>query len=658
MTGPSQKATRWVIASLSFAMVPQLVKMPIPLVIMTLLPLMWRIGAEIRGWKPLPALVRHGATALALLALYFSYGSIAGRRAAISLLTVMLALKLIESYRIRDARLIVSFSLFLCTTQFMFNQGILMLIYGVLTIIMVLVTLTQLHRNEAYFAFDETPPVSVSLFSELGFSFRLLMLAIPVGLAFFLFFPRWVTPLWGIPEATLDAKSGLSDSMSPGSIQNLFMDDSPAFRVMFDGRIPQPSDLYWRGPVFWDFNGRTWRGGFYGKNLGVASQPDENEARWTYTVQLEPNERHWLFALDYPATRPRHSRITVDFQILRRLPVTQLLQYSMVSDPVFVDSPELGVTLKNSALDLPVDSNPRARKLIERWKREGLDGQAMVQRVLTHFNTEEFHYSLDSPLLGRHSVDEFLFDTRTGYCEHYASAFTVMMRMAGIPSRIVTGYQGGWYNEIGQYLLVRQSDAHAWSEVWFPDQGWTRVDPTAAVSPLRIARGSLSALSAPRHLLDYSWLRNFRNGVDIVQQRWNDWVIKFSADSQARMFSSFGLERLTPSMLVATLFVVIGLFSFLLLPFILRVKGPDRKDPLRAVWLKFLQRLKTAGFETLPSRGPIELAHSAATQLPRDSRSIHHIADLYSRSRYSGTPPPLRQLKDAIKDFHPKKNTG
>jgi transglutaminase-like putative cysteine protease len=632
--------------------------MPIPVVIMTLLPVIWRIGAEIRGWKPLPALVRHVATALALLTLYFSHGNLTGRRAAVSLLTVMLALKLIESYRIRDARLIASFSLFLCATQFMFHQGILMPFYGAVTVILVLVTLTQLHRNEAFFAFDETPPVSASLFSELGFSFRLLMLAIPVGLSFFLFFPRWAAPLWGIPEATLDSKSGLSDSMSPGSIQNLFMDDSPAFRITFEGRIPSPSELYWRGPVLWNFNGETWRGGIFGKNLGVESLPDEIDAQWKYTVQLEPNERHWLFALDYPATTPRDARITIDFQILRRQPVTQLLQYSVVSDPAFVDSPELAGNLKSSALYLPDGFNPRTRELIERWKREGLDGQAMVRRVLTHFNREEFHYSLEAPLLGRHSVDEFLFDTRMGYCEHYASAFTVMMRMAGIPSRIVTGYQGGWYNETGKYLLVRQSDAHAWSEVWFPDKGWTRVDPTAAVSPLRIARGSLGAIPAPRHLLDYTWLRSLRNGADIVQQRWNDWVIKFSAENQARMFSSFGLERLTPSMLVTTLFVMIGLFSLLLLPFIFRVKGPGRKDPLRVVWLKFLKRLKAAGFETSPSSGPIELAHSAAIQLPRDSRSIHHIADMYSRSRYSSAPPPLRELRDAIKEFHPKRNTG
>jgi transglutaminase-like putative cysteine protease len=484
------------------------------------------------------------------------------------------------------------------------------------------------------------------------------MLAIPVGLSLFLFFPRWATPLWGIPESTLDSKTGLSDSMSPGSIQNLFMDDSPAFRITFEGGIPRPSELYWRGPVFWDFNGKTWRGSMFRKTLGTDSQPDESQAQWKYTVQLEPNERHWLFSLDYPATTPRDSRITIDFQILRRQPVTQLLQYSIGSDPTFVDSPRLAANLKSSALDLPDGSNPRARELIEGWKREGLDGQAMVRRVLTHFNQEEFHYSLESPLLGRHSVDEFLFDTRMGYCEHYASAFTVMMRMAGIPSRIVTGYQGGWYNEVGDYLLVRQSDAHAWSEVWFPDLGWTRVDPTAAVSPSRIASGSLGALSAPRHLLDYTWLRSFRNGADIIQQRWNDWVIKFSADSQARMFSSFGLERLSPSMLVTILFAVIGLFSLFLLPFILRVKGPDRKDPLRAVWLKFLKRLKAAGFEALPSSGPIELAYSAAHQLPRDSQSIHHVADLYSRSRYSATPPPLQELRDAIKEFHPTKNTS
>ncbi len=651
----NQKATFWMIATLSVAMAPQLFRMPVPVVIMALLPLLWRIAAEIRGWKTLPALIRHGLTAIALLTLYFSHEQIGGRRAAVSLLTVMLTLKLIESYRIRDARLIVSFSLFLCATQFMFTQDILMPLYGAVTVILALVTLTHLHRNEAYIAFDKTPAISASLFSELGFSLRLLMLAIPIGLSFFLFFPRWATPLWGIPEATLDSKSGLSDSMSPGSIQNLFMDDSPAFRVKFQGIIPRSSELYWRGPVLWNFDGKTWHGNLFSVDLEPEPRPDESKAVWKYTVQLEPNERHWLFSLDYPATTPFNSRITSDFQILRRQPVTQLLQYSIASDPTFVDSPKLADNLKMAALDLPRGSNPKTRKLIERWKREGLDGPALVDRVLVYFNQEPFHYSLESPLLGSNSVDEFLFDTLTGYCEHYASAFTVMMRMADIPSRIVTGYQGGWYSGMGDYLLVRQSDAHAWSEVWFRDRGWIRVDPTAAVSPLRIARGSLGALSAPRHLFDYSWLRGLRNGVDIVQQRWNDWVIKFNAESQMRIFSSIGLEQMTPPMLVISLFVVIGLFSLLLLPFIFRVKGPSRKDPLRAVWLKFLKRLKAAGFEAIPSTGPSELAQAAARHLPQDSQAIYQVADLYSRSRYSATPPPLRELKEAIRKFHPRK---
>lgn len=658
MSNPNQKTVFWMIASLSVAMAPQIVRMPVPMIFMTLLPMLWRIAAELRGWKPLAAWIRHSATVMAILTLFLTYGNVAGRRAAVSLLTIMLALKMIECYRIRDARLVLSFSLFLCATQFLFSQKILMPVYGAVTVVFVLVTLTQLHRNEAFQGTGRTPPIAASVLSELGFSFRLLGLALPIGLAFFLFFPRWAMPLWGIPETTLDSKTGLSDSMSPGSIETLFMDDSPAFRVQFKDVVPTPSDLYWRGPVFWNFNGQTWSGGFYGTNISADTRPDKEGAPWEYQVQLEPSERRWLFALDYPAITPNGSRVTMDFQILRRKPVTQLLEYSMFSDPEFIDSPDLLVTLRATALDLPRKHNPRTRKLMQNWQEQGLAGQALVERVLQHFNQEEFHYSLDSPLLGSDSVDDFLFETRTGYCEHYASAFTVMMRMAGIPARVVTGYQGGWYNQMGEYLLIRQSDAHAWSEVWFQGAGWTRVDPTAAVSPVRIAQGSLGALSSPRHILDYAWLRNFRNGVDIVQQRWNDWVIEYGAKKQASLLAPLGLERMSPSKLVILLFAVIGLFSIFMVPLVLRVRGPGRKDPLKAAWQTFLKRLKSAGYEAPASSGAIELAQAASLCLPDDSKHIHSIADLYTRYRYSPVPPALQELKSAIKDFHPKKLTS
>ena len=656
MNDPGRKTILWVIATFALAMFPQIVSMPVPVLLATLLPLAWRIGSEFNSWKPLPALLRHGATAIGLATLFMSYGDLSGRRAAVSLLTVMLALKMIECYRIRDARMVVSFSLFLCATQFLFAQGILMPIYGGATVILALVTLTQLQRSEAWAHEGEPPVVKASLWSELSFSFRLLALAVPVGLAFFILFPRLASPLWGIPETTLDSKSGLSDSMSPGSIQSLFMDDSPAFRAEFTGPVPSAEHLYWRGPVFWRFDGDTWKGGYYGRNIEASARPEPSEGAWDYTVQLEPNERNWLFALDYPASVPPDTRLTMDFQLIRRQPVIQLMQYGVISNPEFVDTPQLRDALRLQALDLPENRNPRTRQLMEEWRQETPGDPDFVNRALRYFNQERFHYSLEAPLLGTHSVDDFLFDTRTGFCEHYASTFAVMMRMAGIPTRIVTGYQGGWYSELGNYVLVRQSDAHAWTEVWFPERGWTRVDPTAAVSPLRVQQGSMSALSMPRHFLDYSWLRGWRNSADVVRQRWNDWVIEYGAQRQAELFAPLGLDHLSPAMLVTVLFFVIAVVSAFLFPIVLRIKGPGHKDPIQQAWQKFLKRLERAGFESLPSDGAIELAEAASLRLPADSASIHQIAQIYTRSRYSPDPPPFNDLKQAVHEFRPNKN--
>lgn len=654
MIDPGRTTSFWVIATFALAMLPQLLRMPLPVAAMTLGPLLWRVTSELRGWQPLPALLRHAVTGLALVVLFVSYGDLSGRRSAVSLLTLMLALKLIEGYRIRDARLVVCFSLFLCATQFLFEQGIAMPLYGAATVILALVALTRLQRNEAWSHTEgRAPAVRASVFSELGFGFRLLAVAVPVGLALFLLFPRLSSPLWGIPETTLDSKSGLSDSMSPGSIQQLFMDDSPALRVTFEGEAPVAEDLYWRGPVFWRFDGKTWKGGFYGSNIEATDRPGLSGAPWTYTVQLEPNERNWLFALDYPATTPPDTRLTLDYQLLHRDPVIQLMRYAMVSNPDFTDAPRLSDTLRLQALELPDNANPRTRELIGRWRRETPDDAAFARRVLDHFNREDFHYSLEAPLLGRHPVDEFLFDTRRGFCEHYASSFAVMMRMAGIPARIVTGYMGGWYNALGDYYLVRQSDAHAWTEIWLAGDGWSRVDPTAAVSPLRIQRGSLGALSDPRHMLDYSWLRGMRNSVDIVQQRWNDWVIEYGAGQQARLFARFGLEHATPAQLVGLLFAALAVFGAILFPLALRIRGPTRREPVQKAWHTFLRRLDRAGVAARPSSGPTELAEAAIGKLPGEALTIRRIARLYTHCRYAPGVPPVAELRRAVKDFRP-----
>lgn len=633
----------------------QLARMPPGVLLIALAPLTWRILGELKNWPALPPVGRFAALGVALLVLVMSYGNVFGRSAAVSLLTVMLSMKLLETYRLRDARVVVSFSLFLCATQFLFGQGVLMPLYGVAVITTAMIALAHLQRREAFAPRRDVPALGPSVFAELGFSFRILALALPAALALFLLFPRWASPLWGVPEASLDSRTGLSDSMSPGSIQQLFIDDTPAFRVEFSTPIPSQSALYWRGPVLWDYDGRQWESSFWSRNIEARERPEATEASHRYMVQLEPNERNWLFALDYPTTVPDETRLTMDYQLLRKKPVTQLYRYDMVSNPNFADSLQISGVLRSAALQLPEGLNSRTRELVTQWRATIEDDRALAERVLRHFNEEPFHYTLDAPLLGVNAVDDFLFRTRSGYCEHYASSFTVMMRMAGVPARVVTGYQGGWYNEFGDYVLIRQSDAHAWSEIWLEGEGWTRVDPTAAVSPLRVQEGSLGALSDPRHMLDFDWVRRVRNGVDVVQRTWNNWVIDFGAAEQARLFKPLGVRHLDAKGLMAALFGVIAVLSVVLMPFILRTQGPMRRGPLQSTWLKFIRRLEKAGVRWRPSMGAMAVAGEAGSKLPDDAAEIQRIAALYNRYRYAPSPPTLQELKQAIKSFRPHK---
>lgn len=652
------RSMMWVMATLAVAMSVELMRMSLWVIPIALAPFLWRVSAELKGWPPVHAIVRFAALGGALLVLVMAYGNIFGRSAAVSLLAVMLAMKLLETYRIRDARVVVSFSLFLCATQFLFDQGVLMPVYGAAVVATSLIALAHLHRREAFAPRSKVPALGRSIYSELGFSVRILALALPAALALFLLFPRWASPLWGVPESSLDAKVGLSDTMAPGSIQQLFIDDSPAFRVEFHTPLPAPQELYWRGPVLWEFDGRQWESSFWSRNIEAHRRPESANPRYRYTVQLEPNERKWLFALDYPTMVPRDVRLTMDYELLRNTPITQLLRYDMASEPNFLDSPEISQLLKESALELPVGLNPRTMDLVREWRASIPDDRALAERVLRYFNEEDFHYTLDAPLLGLNSVDDFLFRTRAGYCEHYASAFTVMMRMAGIPARVVTGYQGGWYNEFGNYLLIRQSDAHAWSEIWLAGIGWARVDPTAAVSPLRVQQGSLGAIDQPRYMLDFDWLREAKNGFDLLQRTWNDWVIDFGAADQARLFAPLGIQNVKPKTLMAVLLVTIGLLSLLLMPFILRTQGPKRRTPLQVVWLRFLRRLRKAGVPSRPSMGARDVARAASERLPDNAVDIRRITVMYNQYRYSPSPPDFRNLKQAVNQFRPDKVAG
>ncbi len=654
MNRPVYNPMFWVIGTLLVALLPQLATMAAHLVLLTLLPIAWRLAAEIRHWKPLPTLLRLGITLTTLVVLVATYGSILGRRAAVGLLSVMLALKLLETFRARDARIVVSLSLFLCATQFLFAQGLLMVVYGFACLVAALVAFALIARTEAYATVKKPAPPGRGVLGEVGFGSRLMLLAIPVALALFLFFPRWGSPLWGVPERSLDAKSGLSDTMAMGSIQGLFMDDTPAFRVNFMRGMPQQKDLYWRGPVMWDFDGYQWEASGWRTGLDAEVRPSAASAPYVYEVQLEPHERRWLFALDYPAVKPPEARrLTFDYQLLTRRPVTKLLRYDMASDPTFLDSPELAMTHRRAALALPEDFNPRTRELMTQWRAETSNDAAFVRRALAHFNEQPFRYTLNPPLLSRHSVDEFLFDTRAGFCEHYASAFAVMMRMAGIPSRIVTGYQGGWTNAGEDYMLVRQSDAHAWAEVWLARVGWTRIDPTAAVAPNRIEQGALDALDGRRHLLDFQWLRDLRNVMYWLNRAWNDWVIAFDAGRQLRILDLFGMGNLGAQGLVILLALFLLIGGALVLPWLLRFGRNRERDALVKAWHRFLARLRKAGVPVTRAMGPLEVAAAAANLPGGDAQTVEELAHGYLRVRYASDMNERGTLVRKLGAFRP-----
>ncbi len=652
-----RRSILWVITCLVISMLPQLASMPLHLVPITLLPIAWRLLAEFRDWKPMPMVLRISATAIAVAALVTTYGGLMGRRAAVSMLVLMLSLKLLETFRVRDARVVASLSLFLCGTQFLFSQGVPMIVYIISCLLSSLIAFMFLQRCEAYDVLGKAPDTGRNLFAEVGFGTALLALAFPIGLALFLLFPRWGSPLWGLPEDALDARSGLSDSMTPGSIQGLFMDDSPAFRAKFEGGMPRNSDLYWRGPVFWQFDGSTWQVSYLSRNLLAESKPEPDRAPFRYVVQMEPTEQKWLFALDYPALVPQKTRMTIDYQLITSRPVTQLREYVMASDPGFQDSPKLKQTLLRAALELPQGFNPRTAELMSTWRKEARSDSEIVQRALQHFNQQQFRYTLNPPLLSKHTVDEFLFDTQEGFCEHYASAFTVMMRMAGIPARVVTGYQGGFYNNIGSYVLVRQSDAHAWSEVWIRGSGWTRIDPTAAVAPERVEQGAMESINQRRYMLDFQWLRNARNTFDLFQRGWNNWVVTFGSERQSRLLSFLGWDIAGPAKLIIALvaaILVTGSFIFLLAPLLLKFRSSKKPDPLQRSWKKFLKKLKKAGFEPRPSMAAMELAAMANGQLQYNGDAIIRIAELYTRCRYSLNAGNQAELTELIRQFEPR----
>ena len=442
------------------------------------------------------------------------------------------------------------------------------------------------------------------------------------------------------------SRTGLSDDMAPGDIAQLYIDDSPVLRVQFEGTPPPQNEMYWRGPVLSLFDGRRWtRSGFLSNNL-PASRLVPLGPPVRYRVEQEPTDRRYLIALDIPATTPERAFIGLDHMLYRRRAQTLLTAYEVTSYTRYQLEPELLQTFRQTYTRLPVSFNPRTLALVRQWESEGARGEALIGRALQWFN-REFTYTLSPSLLGRDSVDDFLFNTKAGYCEHFSSAFVVMMRAGGLPARVVTGYQGGRPNQIDDYWVVRQSDAHAWAEVWLDGRGWVRIDPTSAVAPERIERGteSLEPESAWR-----SFTRPFIDVGDFVRRGWNELVLGFDAARQRALLQRMGVDNSSVPQLGLVLGAGMALGLGLTLWLLLR-RPPDARDRLGRAYARFLARLARAGVAKPPHEGPLDFAQRAAQAVPQAAGNVLALSHRYMRHRYARLVPGTGEEENLCADL-------
>ena len=630
---PEQRPIAWrefamLLAGLLMVTAPHALRAPWWLIVLTVFLYGWR-SAGIWNRRLLPSRwMLIVIVAIGMAGIWLEYRAIFGRTPGMMLLLLFSGLKLLESRHQRDAAAVVFLTWFLAITNFLNTQSIptaIGMCAAVAASVAALVSCAAPRRAPR---------------ANLRTAWLLLGQAVPAALLLFLLFPRIQGPLWGLPQDAYAGITGLSDTMTPGSLSQLSLSDAIAFRVDFQGQAPRRRSLYWRGPVMWDFDGRTWRLG----NPGIAElEPPATGTRIEYSVLLEPHNRNWLFALELPASLPARARYLDDGQIISLTPVRARMRYEIASAIGAEPNPAEARRVLDRARRLPPGFNPRARTLAESWRAASAGDADVLARAIDHFRRERLQYTTEPPLLGRDSVDEFLYDTRQGFCEHFSSAFVFLMRAAGVPARVVTGYQGGDMNPVDGKFTVRQSDAHAWTEVFIGGRGWIRVDPTALSVPGRVDTGLARAVAAGDALPllmrpELEWLRTLRYNWEALTHQWNLLVLGYNPERQRELMSLLGMHNADWLELASTLLAVLGVFVLGLFAWMLR--RMVRPDPVQGAWNRFCRKLGAKGVARAPHEGPRDYSERAARSLPSAGEPIRRIAALYIALRYGAAQPP------------------
>ncbi|WP_223668497.1 transglutaminase family protein [Kangiella shandongensis] len=578
---------------------------------------------------------------------FLQFKTLNGRDAGIGLISLMYGFKLLEAKSYRDASLVLFISFFIVVTAFFYSEAIWMGVYLLITMLLILIGLMVLNS-----------PQGIKGTKKIGKASAItLVQAIPIMVILFFLFPRSSTPLWSMPNDS-QAGSGIDDTMAPGSIGALHTFDDIAFRVDFADKVPSNSEMYWRGLVLARFDGFTWHKEEHSPLRGELGLP--REATYQYRVQMEPNNRNWIFGLEQLAEAPDGAYLFSDNTWLKRRRVTQRLTYSAQAYNIDFSQQGLSQHQRSIYLQIPDDSNERTKEWAEERRREHGSDEQFVSWILSYIHQNQYHYTLTPQVIEEDTIDGFWFQTQEGFCEHYAGAFVYIMRAAGIPARVVAGYQGGEYNPYGDYFIIRQSDAHAWTEVWLDGEGWRRVDPTAAIHPSRVEedlRGQTSSRDG--------WLEEFGGDAmfeppqgflqdlalrwDAIQNFWSDTVMGYSKDMQFGWLRQLGIEKNQYRYLGYGLLVTVLLAGLIFGYWVLR--ATQKLDPVAKQYIKLLTRLKKKGVPCEPSTGPKELLKITRRTSPKLYARVAPAIKTYTSLRYrnkSDSKDLLQRLKRQV----------
>jgi transglutaminase-like putative cysteine protease len=590
-----------------------------------------------RRWSMLPLTIGGVAT------VFGAYHTLLGPEGGTALLATMLTLKLLEIHRPRDVRAVTVLLGFLLVSQFLFDQSAWLALYLCAVLIANFALMIDLTASEQRRS---------SMRRSVALASRLSLQAIPLTLVLFVLFPRLTAPLWDLSLSRDRARTGMTSTLEPGAISELVLSGELAFRARFDGPIPAADKLYWRGPTAWTTDGRRWTGLPSLPSAPTLPPLAASGNLVAYQITLEPTSQRTLFVLDMPVEVPPHTRVSAAFEVHAAREVREPRRYRAVSALTY-NTGEIRHEQRAAGLRTPPNVTPRMRRLVAEWKRQAASPQEVVRAALRYFNHEPFYYTLKPPKLGANPDDEFLFETRRGFCEHYASGFALLMRIAGIPSRIVLGYLGGELNPLGDYLIVRQSDAHAWVEVWLDGRGWVRVDPTAAVAPTRVEPSEILAglaAGAPARFQIGDpgpvgrWAHRFRLLADAIDAGWRSWVLEYSSARQQRLLDAVGLGVLREYGLALAMVVASAVVLSLIAAGMGRGRAPH--DPLEKLYARFCRRLAARGLVRRPSEGPMMLCERAASTWPDLRTPIASFMSLYLLLRYGREAHDANNLRE------------